>query len=329
MKIFGLLIYALMFRLSNSQPVRLEQYNIDRNHISVSGMAAGAAMAVQLHVAFSQTFRGVGTFAGVPYFCAKGNELNAINICMGAPQNISVPELIAEVNNASSSGRIDNLVGMSEDGMFMYHGGEDTVILPDAVDMLQDFYIEFGGSSRVQIITDGGHGMPTDNYGNACGSSSSPFINNCGLNGAFECLDHIHEDIQAPSVTPSGVFQEFQQTEFVDGAISFEDAGYMYVPSRCVNKTTACKLHIALHGCSQGREAIGDVYARNAGYNEVAESNNIIVLYPQVRSSVLLGNPNGCWDWWGYEDNAFIALEYRTSYCQHLHFSGVKPDKSL
>ena len=36
----------------------------------------------------------------------------------------------------------------------------------------------------------------------------------------------------------------------------------------------------------------------NAGYNEVGELNNIIILYPQAIATV--SNPNGCWDWWGY-----------------------------
>ena len=37
------------------------------------------------------------------------------------------------------------------------------------------------------------------------------------------------------------------------------------------------------------------------GLNEIAEANNIIVLYPQVSKSTLLPeNPEGCFDWWGY-----------------------------
>ena len=80
---------------------------------------------------------------------------------------------------------------------------------------------------------------------------------------------------------------------------------------------TACRLHIAFHGCLQGRQVtnmyslqyaiylasklpycrqlIGDVYAKHAGYNAVAEVNNIIVLYPQAVNSFF--NPSGCWDW--------------------------------
>ena len=45
------------------------------------------------------------------------------------------------------------------------------------------------------------------------------------------------------------------------------------------------------------RATIGDVFAVHAGYNGVAEVNNIIVLYPQVVKT-LLTNPQGCWDWY-------------------------------
>lgn len=42
----------------------------------------------------------------------------------------------------------------------------------------------------------------------------------------------------------------------------------------------------------------------NAGYSRWADSNQIIVLYPQTIDSDLppVYNPRGCWDWWGYDD---------------------------
>ena len=46
------------------------------------------------------------------------------------------------------------------------------------------------------------------------------------------------------------------------------------------------------------RQTVGDVYATRSGYLEVAEANNIVVLFPQAIKT--LDNPNGCWDWWGY-----------------------------
>ena len=66
----------------------------------------------------------------------------------------------------------------------------------------------------------------------------------------------------------------------------------------------AVGLHIAFHGCKQGKEFIGDVYARHTGLNNWAEANKIIILYPQIKSS-LPSNGNGCFDWWGYLDQNY------------------------
>ena len=58
------------------------------------------------------------------------------------------------------------------------------------------------------------------------------------------------------------------------------------------------------------RKWLDDEYAKMTGYNEVAELNNIIVIYPQATSNFLDSNPNGCWDWWGYLDSLFGTSEY-------------------
>jgi poly(3-hydroxybutyrate) depolymerase len=38
---------------------------------------------------------------------------------------------------------------------------------------------------------------------------------------------------------------------------------------------------------------------QKSGLNEWADTNNIIVLYPQT-TKLSSTNPLGCWDWWGY-----------------------------
>ena len=64
--------------------------------------------------------------------------------------------------------------------------------------------------------------------------------------------------------------------------------------------TTGLK-HIAVHGCQQGYESIGDQYYTTTGYNQMADSNDLIILYPQVSvSHTIPYNPQGCWDFWGY-----------------------------
>lgn len=43
------------------------------------------------------------------------------------------------------------------------------------------------------------------------------------------------------------------------------------------------------------------MFYTKTGFNEWAEANNIIVVYPQAKKSAVVPyNPNGCWDWWGY-----------------------------
>ena len=74
-----------------------------------------------------------------------------------------------------------------------------------------------------------------------------------------------------------------------------------------------CTLHVVFHGCEQtldsslsGNGKFNDTYVRNTGYNQWAETNNMVILYPQAAIKQI-SNPNGCWDWWGYntKDYAF------------------------
>ncbi len=81
-----------------------------------------------------------------------------------------------------------------------------------------------------------------------------------------------------------------------------DTTGLAYVPAACatVGGGGKCRLHVALHGCAQAREAVGDVFASRTGYNGWAETNRIVVLYPQAAAT--LTNPQGCWDWYGFRN---------------------------
>ena len=106
----------------------------------------------------------------------------------------------------------------------------------------------------------------------------------------------------------------FDQTEFFDPAdksVSLHAQGHIYVPESCANGET-CRLHIAFHGCRQHEDEIGDAFYSGAGYNEVAETNGIIVLYPQTTAwsdssfFAYTENPRACWDWWGYSGDDYF-----------------------
>lgn len=56
-------------------------------------------------------------------------------------------------------------------------------------------------------------------------------------------------------------------------------------------------------------------FVENAGYNEWADANDIVVLYPQAefQGSIQHAKPQGCWDLWGYTD-----ANYHTRDGQHI-----------
>jgi len=54
--------------------------------------------------------------------------------------------------------------------------------------------------------------------------------------------------------------------------------GYAYVPYDCEKKE--CPVHMVFHGCGQGTEFIETTFVEFTGYNHVAETNDIIMIYP-------------------------------------------------
>lgn len=72
---------------------------------------------------------------------------------------------------------------------------------------------------------------------------------------------------------------------------SLGEFGFVYVPTAC-QQQEECALHVSFHGCSQDYDHIQDAWAVHAGFNEWAEANNIIVLYPYADGNVMLSNPN-------------------------------------
>ncbi len=81
------------------------------------------------------------------------------------------------------------------------------------------------------------------------------------------------------------------------------EEGFLYVPLSCDQGAT-CRIHVVFHGCMQTPWDIGDQYYTDTGYNRWADTNRILVLYPQVAAD-FPGNAGHCWDWWGYTGPQF------------------------
>lgn len=299
---FFVLLFA-MEGTSNALPPPLGSYGADADQVSVSGFSSGGYMAVQVHVAYSETIMGVGVVGGGPYYCAQANVVTAMTACMQSPSLINVELLQQITRDAQLDNTIDPVSNMENDMVYLYSGTKDITVVKGVVKALDTYYSDFVDQSNVKRVFNkpSGHAFITDNYGNGCVTSMGPWINNCSYNQAYEILNHIYGgNLLKPDSSAAGIFYEFDQTQFVDitkGVMN--SAGYVYVPSNCNSLNSNCKVHVSLHGCRQGKSFMEDKYALHTGYNEVADLNDIIVIYPQADAAPVW-NPNGCWDWWGY-----------------------------
>lgn len=283
--------------------VPLPALTIDPNEVSVSGLSAGGFMAVQMHVAYSATFkRGAGVVAGGPFYCAEGSVVNATGRCMTHATTIPVASLVATTNSWAASGFVDPVSNLNASKVYLFSGTSDNTVKPAVMNDLKTYYASFvPASNTVYTNTIGaGHAMVTDDYGGACSTTASPYINNCGFDLAGEILKHIHGPLNARNNgTLSGSFSEFTQSSFVTGH-GMATTGWVYVPASCTGGAS-CKLHVVFHGCKQSTTDVAQQYVRNTGYNRWADSNGMVVLYPQTGA----GATNGCWDWWGYDSSNY------------------------
>lgn len=195
-------------------------------------------------------------------------------------------------------GFIDRTINLHDDKVFIFSGKYDSVIEQDVVKALEQYYGYFVPSKNIVAEYDvlAEHCMPTLNYGEECATLSLPYLGNCAYDGPGQALSTLYGPLKARTSMISSNLVSFKQSSYIPFGVpsSLGDNGWIYVPTACKSGSATCSLHISLHGCEQVESVIGNQYAMYAGYNEWAESNNIIVLYPYAAiSEILPYNPNG------------------------------------
>lgn len=286
----------------------LPSYAGDPSQTSVSGLSSGAFMAVQYQVAYSGSVVGAGVVAGGPYYCAAGNILNT-TICMGqvpfVPPNPAL--MVTAAKGFASLGQIDLLSNLQKARIYVFSGTKDTVVYQQAVDATVSFFKEAGVPAwNLQYVNNvaAGHAFITPAYGNVCSDNASPYISHCAVarqkyDQAGALLQQIYGTLKQPAKSLTGRIVPFDQREFATAGTGMADTGFLYVPKSCDQGAT-CKVHVAFHGCKQSEAVVGDDFYAKTNYNNWADTNNILVLYPQVNASTAPFNPRGCWDWFGY-----------------------------
>jgi hypothetical protein len=288
----------------------LPRLAIEAGTITVSGVSSGGYLAHHLHVAASATVSGAAVIAAGPYACAgfnyPWNLLRTLARCMNLPDLIPFlgpPDPADSLDRArreEERGRIDPLRHLADDRVLFFSGTLDTFVPRPVVESAKAFYGELVAPGHLRAIWDvpAPHAMVADGAAGSCTDLASPFINDCGFDLAGAVLAHLYGPLDPPQ-SPTGALLAFDQRLFTDpGTVhGLGGWGYLYVPPACA-AGEPCRLHVALHGCLQHGSAVGDAFARHAGYNRWADANRIAVLYPQAAAG--WQNPAGCWDWWGF-----------------------------
>jgi poly(3-hydroxybutyrate) depolymerase len=305
-------------------PSALPKLGTELGATSVSGLSSGAYMAGQLQVAHSKDIVGAGIVAGGPFACAESpaslifpfwptavaqNASQAAFKCMktywGPPDGDALARRAAVLAEA---GKIDPLDGLKPDNVYLFSGNTDQTVTRPVVQAAERFYkaagVEAGNLTLVEREV--GHAFITEEGGAACGISAAPYVTDCDYDQARAILGWIYGPLADATPEPQGRFLVFDQSAFAGSGAGLAEEGVVYVPKAC-EEQKGCRVHVALHGCEQSREKVGDTFVKESGFARAADANRLVVLYPQVSASSV--NPQGCWDWWGYTGLDFLGKD--------------------
>jgi poly(3-hydroxybutyrate) depolymerase len=284
---------------------KLPALGADPAKISISGLSSGAFMAIQYDVAFSASTIGVGVVAGGPYNCAYVN-VGGIYTCMqGAPMGAASYQ--AAIGFAAL-GQVDPVNHIAGQKIYLFSGTKDTTVKQSVMNAVHDFYRAAQvPAASIQYVkgTTAGHAFISDDFGNGCDITQTPFVNECTVDGTLydqpgAILTQIYGPLKPKAKSLSAQPVAFDQSSYTGALTGMAASGYVYIPASCQKTSAKCALHVVFHGCLQSADTVGDAVYAKLGYNEWADTNNIIILYPQVDKSSIPFNPQGCWDWWGY-----------------------------
>ena len=307
--------------------IKLSTYRIDPAKVFVAGISSGGFEAVQMHVAHSSVFKGAAIYAGGVYWCAgAGGAATALANCGGltlsnnqASYSSTLAASEAYLEAQSALGTIDPVANLSGQPVYLWSGTRDTVVNPLEMADLNTEYLRYGANVRFDNGFPAAHGWESTQGELACGTLGSPFMINCNANDVAYDSVKTWLTMFLGSLNPrndgqlTGTLSSFDQTEFGGSpSLSMSPTGSVYVPKACA-QGHECGMVMAFHGCLQEASLIGNRWVTEAGINEWADTNRLVVVYPDTIASTAPNptNPNACFDWWGYsnQDDPHYALK--------------------
>lgn len=287
----------------------LPKLKLQPARVAVVGLSSGAYMATQAQLAYPELFPNAAIVAGGPYGCAGGKLDVALGSCMKGTPAPDADALVASAQKRSAAGEIGALKQLAHARVYLLHGKDDALVAPGVAEAGARFYEKLRDGSAslkgMQVKDDGArafaHNLPIAAQGDDCGKSVSPYLGHCGFDAAGEIFAQMFGKPPHAATEARGELRPFDQEAFrPEGADAFlAKQGFVYLPPACL-AGKPCGLMVAFHGCKQNADAVGEAFAKDAGFNRWADAYDVAVLYPQTRASLAPLNPQACWDWWGY-----------------------------
>lgn len=284
--------------------------SIDENRISVSGISSGAHMAHQLHFAYSDLFSGAGIISGGPYNCADNSLLTAMKRCMvNTDEPLPVAEIAAGIREDAAAGKLADPANLADDRVWLFRGTRDSKISAEVHGAAASLYAEFIPAGQIREVDDveADHVFPAKGRGQGCMEMVPPFVGDCDYDAAGELLSFLYPGLTAPELEPAPELELLEVDLPGAGEAELLETAYLFIPPACSGGEKPCALHLVLHGCAQSAETVGTDFIEQSGYLPWADTNHIVLAFPQVEKSLVAPlNPHGCWDWWG-----FTGADYR------------------
>ncbi|CAJ1447035.1 unnamed protein product [Effrenium voratum] len=293
---------------------------------SVSGQSAGGSMAVNHLFAHSASVDGALIAAGSPYGC--GMEKDEEDRCYYG--NVDIEQSVRWTWGRYAQNLIDDPSNLNKVPVLLFNGKSDecvyTRVMRDTFKTLQ-YFVDKDYLFR-SFNTNAAHVWSLDHGQCHCGACASLYgslrccdVNNChyDLSGdmlrkfygsirprvkAHPRLYHVHQWRYIPWETQNETNETNATKPTGPRRAGLWKFALVYVPTGCEARVLECRIHVNYHGCIRKRLKRRRLWATSIDLNEYAESNDIVVVYPQAAGSPRVGN--GCWNWGDSKDDQYF-----------------------
>lgn len=265
---------------------------------TVSGMSSGAFMAVQMHFAYSEDITAAGIIAGGPYYCVGTEPDPYYYLCSFFPDELSQDDMVDYIEAQAKAGNIDSTSNLRDDKVFLLTGTADDIVVLGVGMLNYDVYKLYVDNDNIEteFTLNTKHIWPLVEEGDCLNEGE------CGYDTAEKIFTTAYGELNDKVEMIVSNLEMFDQTQYFSKSKGhgLGNQGYIYIPNNCKDNPGDCRIHVHFHGCFSNLDQVGDYWVKHAGLNEWAESNDIVVIYPQTNvESVSLLEEEGCWDYWG------------------------------